>query len=121
VLVRIAGVGICHTDLASRDGNLGAPFPSIFGHEGAGVVTAMGDDVTKLKVGDHVVLAPDSDGTCPLCQAGDPMYCDHFTDLNLQTDVRGRLRVWRTANAPTSSTSASRRSRTSRWPGSAMP
>ena len=89
VLVRIAGVGICHTDLASRDGNLGAPFPSIFGHEGAGVVVAIGDDVTKLEVGDHVVLAPDSDGTCPLCQAGDPMYCDHFTDLNLQTDADG--------------------------------
>ena len=89
VLVRIAGVGICHSDLASRDGNLGAPFPSIFGHEGAGVVTAVGRDVTRVVVGDHVVLAPDSDGTCPLCQSGAPMYCDHFTDLNLQTDIHG--------------------------------
>jgi aryl-alcohol dehydrogenase len=89
VLVRIAGVGICHTDLASRDGNLGAPFPAIFGHEGAGVVVSVGRGVTKLAIGDHVVLAPDSDGTCPLCQAGDPMYCDHFTDLNLQTDING--------------------------------
>ncbi|MDY0749014.1 NAD(P)-dependent alcohol dehydrogenase [Paucibacter sp. R3-3] len=89
VLVQIAGVGICHTDLASRDGNLGAPFPSVFGHEGAGVVTAVGRDVTKLVVGDHVVLAPDSDGSCPLCQSGSPMYCDRFTDLNLQTDPHG--------------------------------
>ena len=89
VLVRIAGVGICHSDLASRDGNLGAPFPAVFGHEGAGVVTAVGHEVTKLQVGDHVVLAPDSDGSCPLCQAGAPMYCDHFTDLNLQTNLPG--------------------------------
>jgi aryl-alcohol dehydrogenase len=46
VLVRIAGVGICATDLASRDGLLGAPLPSVFGHEGAGVVERIGSCVT---------------------------------------------------------------------------
>jgi Zn-dependent alcohol dehydrogenase len=46
VLVRIVGVGICHTDISSRDGHLGAPFPSIFGHEGAGVVEAIQDQLT---------------------------------------------------------------------------
>lgn len=87
VLVRIAGVGICHTDLASRDGTLGAPFPSIFGHEGAGIVEKVGPLVSKLKPGDHVVLAPASDGTCRHCQSGNPMYCDHFNELNFQTDA----------------------------------
>src|SRR5262249_12905512 len=85
VLVRIVGVGICHTDLASRDGLLGSPFPSVFGHEGAGVVERVGHCVTKLKPGDHVVLAPASDGTCEQCLSGAPMYCERFSELNFQT------------------------------------
>ncbi len=85
VLVRIAGVGICHTDIASRDGLLGAPFPSVFGHEGAGVVEQVGRAVTRVTPGDHVVLAPASDGLCEQCQIGAPMYCDRFNELNLQT------------------------------------
>jgi aryl-alcohol dehydrogenase len=89
VLVRIAGVGICHTDLASRDGLLGAPFPSIFGHEGAGMVEQIGARVTKVAPGDHVVLCPASDGVCPVCQTGAPMYCDNFNALNLQTNPNG--------------------------------
>jgi aryl-alcohol dehydrogenase len=84
VLVRIVGVGICQTDLASRDGLLGAPFPSVFGHEGAGVVERVGHCVTKLKPGDHVVLAPASDGFCEQCQGGAPMYCERFNELNFQ-------------------------------------
>ena len=48
VLVRIVGVGICATDLASRDGLLGAPFPSVFGHERAGVVERVGSRVMKV-------------------------------------------------------------------------
>jgi aryl-alcohol dehydrogenase len=85
VLVRIVGVGICATDLASRDGLLGAPFPSVFGHEGAGVVERVGRCITKVKPGDHVVLAPASDGVCEQCQCSAPMYCDRFNELNLQT------------------------------------
>jgi aryl-alcohol dehydrogenase len=84
VLVRITGVGICHTDLASRDGLLGAPFPSVFGHEGAGVVEWVGHCVTKVRPGDHVVLAPASDGVCEQCLGGAPMYCERFGQLNLQ-------------------------------------
>lgn len=89
VLVRIIGVGVCHTDIASRDGLLGAPFPAIFGHEGSGVVEKVGAGVSKLKAGDHVVLAPNSDGTCHQCERGEPMYCDHFNELNFQTDPDG--------------------------------
>src|SRR5262245_21181042 len=93
VLVRIVGVGICATDLASRDGLLGAPFPSVFGHEGAGVVERVGSCVTKVKPGDHVVLAPASDGACEQCQRGAPMYCERFNELNLQTRPDPRCTV----------------------------
>jgi aryl-alcohol dehydrogenase len=85
VLVRIVGVGICATDLASRDGMLGAPFPSVFGHEGAGVVERVGSRVMKVKPGEHVVLAPASDGVCEQCQRSAAMYCERFNELNLQT------------------------------------
>ena len=90
VLVRIVAVGICHTDIASRDGQLPAPFPAIFGHEGAGVVERVGDQVRKVTPGDHVVLAPDSDGTCEQCASGEPMYCEHFLELNFQAGTNGR-------------------------------
>ena len=90
VLVRIVGVGICHTDIGSRDGQLPAPFPAIFGHEGAGVVEQVGDRVTKVTPGDHVVLAPDSDGTCEQCASGEPMYCEQFLRLNFQAGTNGR-------------------------------
>lgn len=89
VLVRIVATGMCHTDLASRDGLLGQPFPSIFGHEGAGVVESIGAGVTKVAPGDHVVLAPMSDGTCSQCQTGAPMYCERFNELNLLTAPTG--------------------------------
>jgi aryl-alcohol dehydrogenase len=79
VLVRIVGVGICHTDLGARDGHLPIPPPpSVFGHEGAGVVEEVGARVTKVKPGDHVVLAWDYCGTCSSCKAGKVLYCLNF-------------------------------------------
>jgi aryl-alcohol dehydrogenase len=79
VLVRIVGTGICHTDLAARDGHLPIPPPpSVFGHEGAGVVENVGARVTKVKPGDHVVLAWDCCGACPSCKAGKDLYCLNF-------------------------------------------
>ena len=90
VLVRIVGVGICHTDIASLDGQLPAPFPSIFGHEGSGVVERVGAAVSKVAPGDHVVLSQDSDGTCELCASGLAMYCDRFMELNFQADPHRR-------------------------------
>lgn len=89
VLVRIVGVGLCHTDLASKDGLIDAPFPTVFGHEGAGIAEQVGRNVTKVAPGDHVVLAPAFDGTCPHCLSGEPMYCDNFLALNFQTDPHG--------------------------------
>lgn len=79
VLVRIVGVGICHTDLAGRDGHLPIPPPpSVFGHEGAGVVEKVGARVTKVKPGDHVVLAWDYCGACTACKLGKVLYCLNF-------------------------------------------
>jgi aryl-alcohol dehydrogenase len=78
VLVRMVGVGICHTDLSMRD----SPFtlPVVLGHEGAGVVDLVGERVTKVKPGDHVVLTFSSCGGCPNCQRGQPAYCAHAFD-----------------------------------------
>ncbi len=83
VLVRIVGVGICHTDLAGRDGHLPIPPPpSVFGHEGAGVVENVGARVTKVKPGDHVVLAWDYCGVCSACKQGKVLYCLNFFQHN---------------------------------------
>jgi aryl-alcohol dehydrogenase len=79
LLVRVVGVGICHTDLVARDGHLpGPPPPSVFGHEGAGVVEKVGTRVTKVKPGDHVVLSWDSCGHCKACKSGKDSYCLNF-------------------------------------------
>ena len=75
-LVRIVGVGICHTDLGARDGHMPIPPPpSVFGHEGAGIVEKVGARVTKVKPGDHVVLTFNYCGACPPCKAGKYSYC----------------------------------------------
>ena len=83
VLVRIVGVGMCHTDVLPRTPGFFAPPPIVVGHEGAGVVEEIGDAVTSLAVGDHVVLSFDSCGQCANCLAGQPAYCDQFMVRNL--------------------------------------
>ncbi len=75
MLVRIVAVGICHTDLHEHPGRH-APHPIVLGHEGAGVVEALGEGVRGFEVGDHVVLSGSSCGVCPSCVAGRPTYCD---------------------------------------------
>lgn len=83
VLVRIAGVGMCHTDVLPRAPGFVAAPPIICGHEGAGVVEAIGAAVTRVGVGDHVVLSFDSCGGCENCLAGQPAYCALFMAKNL--------------------------------------
>ena len=57
VLVRIAAAGVCHSDVHLADGALGAGrWPMVLGHEGAGIVAAVGDGVTDVAPGDHVVV-----------------------------------------------------------------
>jgi len=82
VLVRMVGSGICHTDLAGRDQHFPVPLPSVFGHEGAGIVEKVGTRVTKVKPGDHVTLSWMSCGTCPACKSGNNPYCPNFLALN---------------------------------------
>lgn len=83
VRVRIVATGICHADLVFHGpfGSGFAPKPIVLGHEGAGVVEAVGVGVGGLQVGDHVVLSGNSCGHCPSCYAGRPAYCDHMIDL----------------------------------------
>lgn len=82
VLVRIVGVGLCHTDLLPRVAP-GMPLPIIPGHEGAGVVEAVGAGVHDVAVGDHVVLSFTSCGSCTGCLAGRPAGCDTFFARNM--------------------------------------
>lgn len=82
VRVRIAGVGLCHTDLVARDQLIPIPLPAVLGHEGAGLVEAVGDEVTKVKPGDTVVLGFHSCGTCARCRQDLPSYCRDFPMLN---------------------------------------
>jgi len=83
VLVRIVAAGMCHTDVLPRVPGFLAPPPIVVGHEGSGVVEAVGSEVTKVTVGDHVVLSFDSCGVCTNCAAGQPAYCDTFIVRNL--------------------------------------
>jgi S-(hydroxymethyl)glutathione dehydrogenase / alcohol dehydrogenase len=78
VLVRVAAAGVCHSDLHLADGALGdGRWPIVLGHEGAGVVEAVGEDVVGLAAGDHVVfcLVP-SCGQCDACRAGRRTLCE---------------------------------------------
>ena len=83
VRVRIVAVGICHSDLNFASGDMGTPMPMVLGHEGAGIVDSIGADVTKVAVGDKVLLTFDSCGHCSSCARDHPSYCRDFNLLNL--------------------------------------
>jgi aryl-alcohol dehydrogenase len=78
VLVSIAAAGVCHTDLICRDQWIPVPLPAVLGHEGAGVVRAVGAGVTRVAVGERVGLTFDSCGACPCCLRAKPSYCHSF-------------------------------------------
>ncbi len=88
MLVRIVGTGVCPADIAVRDGGFGMPSPAVPGHEGSGVVEVVGDDVTNVEPGDHVVLSFDTDSSCRNCAEGNPAYCTDFAQYNF-VGVRG--------------------------------
>ncbi|GAA4914660.1 alcohol dehydrogenase catalytic domain-containing protein [Streptomyces coeruleoprunus] len=76
VLVALAAAGLCHSDLSVLDGTIPFPAPAVLGHEGAGVVEAVGPGVTHVAVGDHVALSTlASCGTCADCGRGRPTMC----------------------------------------------
>ncbi len=75
-LVRVRASGVCHTDLHYREGGIGDDFPYFLGHEAAGVVEAVGDDVTDVAPGDFVILNWRAVcGQCRACRRGRPWYC----------------------------------------------
>ena len=78
IIVRTVATGVCHSDLHVMEGLGRYPTdrPFVLGHEGAGVVEAVGDDVTAVRVGDHVVACLSGFcGTCPQCLSGHPNVC----------------------------------------------
>src|SRR3954454_12587898 len=81
LLVCLVATGICHTDLTVKE-MAGGAGPVVLGHEGAGVVERVGPAVRGVRPGDHVVLTFASCGSCELCRAGEPSYCDRFAPLN---------------------------------------
>ena len=82
VLVQVKAAGICHTDLIIRDQWYPVPLPAVLGHEGAGVVEAVGAAVTKVAPGDRVAMSYGSCGGCAKCQEGRPWVCHDFWGRN---------------------------------------
>lgn len=82
VRVRIVACGVCHTDMVMRDGGLPVPFPCVLGHEGAGIVEAVGQGVASVVPGDTVLLSFASCGACPACADHQPGYCAEFFPRN---------------------------------------
>lgn len=83
LLVKIAASGMCQTDQHGRDGYYNTPLPAVFGHEGAGVVQAIGKGVTRFKPGDHVILSFPWCGGCPNCRRQMEAHCQHSFDLKM--------------------------------------
>jgi NDMA-dependent alcohol dehydrogenase len=77
VRVQMGASGVCHSDLSVVNGTLLSPLPSVLGHEGAGIVQSVGDGVSRVKAGDHVVLSfvPQC-GTCYMCTHDTPEMCE---------------------------------------------
>ncbi|MDH6707815.1 S-(hydroxymethyl)mycothiol dehydrogenase [Kitasatospora sp. MAA19] len=75
-VVRIQACGVCHTDLHYREGGINDEFPFLLGHEAAGIVESVGEDVTEVAPGDFVVLNWRAVcGQCRACRRGRPQYC----------------------------------------------
>jgi S-(hydroxymethyl)glutathione dehydrogenase/alcohol dehydrogenase len=91
VVVRLSATGVCHTDLAIMNGDLPWPAPSILGHEGTGVVEAVGSAVTRVRPGDRVVGAGvPACGDCFYCVGGQSHLCEQtFTSAARERAVRG--------------------------------
>lgn len=93
VLVRIAAAGLCHSDLSVINGDRPRPLPMVLGHEAAGVVETVGDGVTDLRAGDHVILVfVPSCGHCAPCAEGRPALCEPGFAANVAGTLLGGAR-----------------------------
>ncbi len=90
VLVAIKAAGLCHSDLSVINGDRPRPLPMALGHEAAGVVEALGDGVTDLSIGDHVVMVfMPSCGHCDPCAGGRPALCEPGAAANGKGELLG--------------------------------
>ncbi|BEP58634.1 zinc-dependent alcohol dehydrogenase family protein [Variovorax sp. V118] len=93
VLVRIAAAGLCHSDLSILNGDRPRRTPIVLGHEAAGVVEALGEGVTDLAPGDHVILVfVPSCGHCAPCAEGRPALCEPGGAANVAGTLLGGAR-----------------------------
>ncbi len=91
VLVRTVAAGLCHSDLHFIEGLYPAPLPAVLGHEAAGIVEQVGEDVTYLKPGDHVISCLSVFcGHCEYCLGGKPSICSN-TEVKMPPGVSKRL------------------------------
>jgi S-(hydroxymethyl)glutathione dehydrogenase/alcohol dehydrogenase len=91
VLVRTAAAGVCHSDLHFQNGSYPYPLPAVLGHESAGVVEAVGSDVTYVKPGDHVITCLSAFcGHCEFCLTGHMSLCQE-PELRRAQDQPSRL------------------------------
>ena len=102
VLVRIAGVGMCHTDLVAQAGALPLQLPAVLGHEGSGIVERVGPAVRKVKPGDAVVLTFMACGRCPACARRASAYCQSMRELNFGGSRSDGSATLRRSGAPVS-------------------
>ncbi|MFJ5310152.1 Zn-dependent alcohol dehydrogenase [Streptomyces sp. NPDC088350] len=99
VLVAISAAGLCHSDLSVVDGTIPFPVPVVLGHEGAGVVEAVGVGVTHVAPGDHVALSTLANcGTCAECDRGRPTMCRQAIGRPGQPFTRGGQPVYQFAS-----------------------
>jgi len=90
VRVRIEASGVCHSDWNAVTGASATPLPAVLGHEGSGVVEAVGDAVTSVAPGDTVVLSwLPACGTCRACQQGRPSLCERATQQMAEGSLPG--------------------------------
>ena len=100
VAVRLGACGVCHSDLSAINGTIALPLPLVLGHEGAGVVEEVGEGVSDLAPGDHVVFSfIYMCGKCRFCVAGRPVLCLEQGKA-LTTPLEGTPRVHDAKGAP---------------------
>ena len=101
VRVAIKAAGLCHSDLSVINGDRPRPLPMALGHEAAGVVEALGDGVTDLNIGDHVVMVfMPSCGHCDPCAGGRPALCEPGAAANGRGELlSGARRIFREGEA----------------------
>jgi S-(hydroxymethyl)glutathione dehydrogenase/alcohol dehydrogenase len=100
VMIKMAAIGVCHSDLSATNGTIKFPLPVILGHEASGVVVEVGEGVTEFAVGDHVVSSFVSMcGKCRYCATGRPQLCEQGA-RTLSTLPDGTLRTKDAAGNP---------------------